>query len=239
MAHVVAEAALGARDLDVVAQHQLVGLAHRDLGLVLVRAAGQREQLADPIEHAIARGGVGGDDRRTAGAAIDAEVRAQLAEGLAMGGLAVDLQDLVDELMRHLVGQHAHDLGPRPRHHQRARQLQRARVAHPSSEPGRGVGQDDDRHHQPLLEPRVVLPVVGGAQLAHQRRLEGGGQRRGLDGRLRLDGRRHLGRGAGRGRRIAEQGLLHARTLAHRSETLRGRDASPHAPRRSGIIAPA
>ncbi len=65
------EAALGAGGggLDVVAEHELVRLAHRVLRLVLVRAAGEREQLADPLEHAVeiaAAGGVGCGRRRRA-----------------------------------------------------------------------------------------------------------------------------------------------------------------------------
>jgi hypothetical protein len=192
--------------VDVVAQHQPVGRAHRRLGLVLVGAASQRQELADALEHAIAGRAVAVlGHRRAVGAGVDAALVAHPLEGRAVGVLAAHRQHLVDVLVGHLVEQHRHHLGPRARHHQRPRQLERARGADPLAEAGRGVGQRQGRRAQALAEPGVVLPRVDPDQLAQQRGLELGRQR-GRRGRLgrRLGWRCRLARGrrrAGRRRR--------------------------------------
>ena len=181
-------AALDARggDLDVVAQHQLVGLAHRDLGLVLVGAAREGEQLADAIEDALAGvAGIAARARRrgrAGGAGVDAAVGAHAAEGVAVRGLAADAEDLVDELVGHLVLEHASDLEPRPAHDQRARQLERAGGRVPAAEVRRGVGQDEDRSDEPATEAQPVVRVVAPADLAEERGFERGGQRLGRGG---------------------------------------------------------
>jgi hypothetical protein len=156
------EAAVRARGrrLDVVAEHQLVRLAHRHLGLVLVRAAGEREQLADPLEHAVRLGGGLHRHRGARGARVDPALGAHAPERLAVRRLVVGAQHLVDVLVRHLVLEHAEHLRPRPRDDEHARQLEQPRAAHPAAEPRRGVRERDHRRLQPIAEPLAVLGLV-------------------------------------------------------------------------------
>ena len=72
-------------------------------------AAGEREQLADPLEHAIdASGLVAARPVGARRARIDAALaRTRAAKRLAVRGLVGDAEHLVDVLVRHLVLEHA------------------------------------------------------------------------------------------------------------------------------------
>ena len=121
--------------LDVVAEHQLVRAAHRGFGLVLVVAAGEREQLADPVEHPIDRRASVAVAARPARRPRARRCRARSHTRWNVGPCAVSsrhAEHLVDVLVRHLVLEHARDLEPRPLEDQRARQLEPAGRARPT-----------------------------------------------------------------------------------------------------------
>ena len=79
-------------------------------------------------------------------------------------------------------------------------EVEAAAGADPLAQPGGGVGQHQHRRLQAILEARVVLPRVDPDQLAQERGLELGRQRR-RRGRLGWWRRRRLARGRRRARR--------------------------------------
>ena len=159
--------------LDVVPQHQLVCLAHRELGLVLVRARRQRQQLADPIErlHPLAARRRR-RDRLARGTPVDPALFAHAAKRLAVRGLVRHAQHFVDVLVRHLVLEHAHHLGPWPLEHHRSRELERAATFHPLTQLLAMATEHDHGRDERVAEVRPVLARVAPPQLAHERRFQ-------------------------------------------------------------------
>src|SRR5690606_17304997 len=127
-------AALGQIARELVLEHQLLRAAHRELGLVLVLAAGEGEELAylldDPRGGRLAVRRL----RPPSGPRIDRALGADAAERRTVRRLVVHAQDLVDELMRELVAQDLHDLTPRPLEDERARELDGPLGADPAAE---------------------------------------------------------------------------------------------------------
>ena len=90
--------------------------------------------------------------RRAGCARVDPALRAHPLERLAVRGLVAHAEHLVDELMRHLVLEHAHHLGPRPVEHQRTRQLERARRGESTGRAAASFGEHDHRRLEPAAK---------------------------------------------------------------------------------------
>ncbi len=104
--------------LEVVFEQKLLSCAHRGLRLVHVGRLREREQLRDPIEDSLLFSAllIAWDP---ASRSIDPEPLAYLTERRTVGGL-LDLQRLVDVLMRHLVFEHLDDHTPTMLQHEGA-----------------------------------------------------------------------------------------------------------------------
>ena len=86
---------------------------------MLVRAAGEGEELANAIEHAVSvRRGRRGYAAR---ARIDTAFSADPTKRLAVRRLIPDEEHLIDKLVGHLVLEHCDDLGPRSLEHKGSR----------------------------------------------------------------------------------------------------------------------
>ncbi len=166
----------GAIDLDVELEHQATRRHRGGLRLVLVRALGERQQLADPGDDPTGTIILGrllwGRHRRPA---VDPEQLTDPTKGRTVRVL-VDAHPLVDELVRDLVLEHLDDLDPGPLEHQRPRDLDAAQLAVPLPEPGAGLRELEDRPAQTLPEVGVVDRVPLKRQPLEQLRFEFGAQ---------------------------------------------------------------
>src|SRR4051812_26187498 len=95
-----------------------------------------------------------------------------------MRRLARHAEDLVDELVRHLVLEHAEHFEPRPLEDQGSRELEQARRPRPLAQAPRRVCQHEYGWLQLARKPALVRTLVRPAQLAHERRLQLGRQHR-------------------------------------------------------------
>jgi hypothetical protein len=95
VAEAVAPRAGARHRLEVVLEHEALGRRHRRARLVLVGAAGERQQLPHPLDDAVGRL-AGRQSRRCS---VDAELFAQAAEDWPVRRLVPRAQHLPDELV--------------------------------------------------------------------------------------------------------------------------------------------
>ena len=177
--------------VEVVAKHQPLRCSHRRLGLVPVRALGERQQPRDARDGLLLEGiGVRAFTvgrrarprvarRHPGGARVDPEPGAGVAKGGAVRGLARLAEDLVDVLVRHFVLEHLDDDTPGPLDDEGERDLDRARTRHPAAERCAPGHELERRSNERTPEVRVVELSPRRQELPRERGLERSGQLRG------------------------------------------------------------
>lgn len=140
-----------------------------------VGALGEGEQARDAFDDLVralrlARIGFG----HAGGPGVDPEARAGRAKRRAVGALVAFAEHLVDVLVGGLVLEDLDYRAPGGLHHEIARNLDRSRARHPTTEVRAGPDHFECGRRQRRLEKTAVDVIPSDPELAHERRLERG-----------------------------------------------------------------
>ncbi len=157
---------------DVVLQHQTLSCEHRCVGFVLVGTFRQSQESGDALEQLrIARAPL--PCIGNAGCArVDASISTHGAKRWPVRGLVPLPEHFVHELVGHLVLEHFDEHPPAVCEEQLPRELETARITHPTTQTRFGISETKHGAPQDFAEVRGIELVVRGSQRPNQSALQ-------------------------------------------------------------------